>query len=163
MVRWVISALVAGLLLVPSAANATETAYYTAVGWGAHEGVGLCLYPECMLTYDDSLAIDASNKPGAYGWARYEYVYVPDGCCRRVIVADISLGCVVIRDVSGGHVLYASGGGSDGRTYHLTVSVVGTAQSFTTMWDGSGPEPCGAFPLKPGLISSGAFQIMPAN
>jgi hypothetical protein len=122
--------LCSGPFLFHAPASAGLGAYHTAVGSGAEYEPGACASTRffCGAAYGDTFSIDASDKPGAYGWMRLNDV-------------DIPLNCITITHEDG-HTVYASGTGTDGKVYFATVIVPITAGSFI-IGNYPGSRPCG--------------------
>ena len=154
----------AATLLLPAQAGATPGAFHVAFGEGVAntrcEGLSPLL---CSRT--DSLQIDASDvRP--LGDATYQCVSQFDFPCDDRFPGpsrEITLSCVVIRDVSGGHELFASGTDQTGAEAYLFVRSVDTESPQFAVSSSAASGRCQA-PTAPSAanVRAGIFTIEPA-
>ena len=130
---------------LPIAAHATPGTYHTAVGSGTSliEDVG------------DSFSITASDRPGIYGSIVFNGVTVALTC---VLIEDGKVSWA--RTEVDGHILYASGTGSDGKTYFAKVMAGPGVGNFMISNGPHDANPCGA-PEWYGVWGAGSFVIAP--
>jgi hypothetical protein len=101
----------------------------------------------CNAEYGDQFTINASDRTGSYGSMRLNDVSIP-------------LTCVAIQDVNGGHALYASGTGADGKMYFATVKTTSALAGNFLISSSPDRLNCGA-PEYYGTFGYGSFVITP--
>ncbi len=173
-----VSTTVAALALVvlsePAPVSATAAVTHEATGSGGdgYTPTGYCVNWPLNCTYGSSLSIQASDRPGAYGYATYTQ-YPP------LASVEIAFSCVVISHLTtGGHVLYASGQGSGTGAGKYFVKLVvdptsGGRPSYEvsridSVTDGQGEQPtrllpCGGVDSTRHYAKWGAFRITPVE
>ena len=129
-------------------ADANPGSYHTAVGSGVNLSRN-CGLPGCPpSTSGERFTINASDRAGSYGWMQLNGV-------------RISLDCVAIGEWDGpivdGHELYASGTGTDGKTYFAYVSATAAGTGSFVVGPDAGSYACGASLY--GVEGSGSFVI----
>ncbi|MDQ4145348.1 MAG: hypothetical protein M3198_16725 [Actinomycetota bacterium] len=129
----------------PIAANATPGVYHTAIGSGTSliENVG------------DSFSIAASDRPGFYGSIIFNGVAVELTC---VVIQDGKVS--LARTEVDGHILYASGMGSDGKSYFAKVTAGPGVGNFLISEGRHVGNKCDA-PEWYGVEGPGSFVIAP--
>ncbi len=136
------------LALAQLPAHASPGAFHTAVGTGVEYTPAYCADTPCTPSTGATFAIDASDRPGSYGWMHLNAV-------------SVALGCVTVEELTNGHAVYASGRGNDGSTYFAQVTSTGAVGSFiVSSW--SGGLPCGANQFY-GTSGYGTFVIAPTS
>ena len=157
-----LAAAVAALLSFSGAAGATAASRHVATGSGTQKTT--CVPDNNCVS---SLSIDASDRPGALGHATYAQgtttvLLQPTSSARST---DIAFGCVVIKDIPGGHTLYASGTGTGipSGTLFVKLTVTGTSSGFAVSQTSTSDRlTCGAGGLSTGS-ATGTFAITPVG
>lgn len=152
-----LAALAVLLLAQPYAVGAAPSVAHVALGEGRVGHYCVPGMPGPYLCFS-TLSIDASDRPEAFGHAVYagQTASIP-------FSTNIAFTCVVIKDITDGHTLYASGTGTGTNpgTYFVNLTVSGTS-SYYGVSRGSTGGHCGAGGLHTNW-ALGKFQITPVG